>query len=353
MIKILIFILSLLFIFPAKNKHLTSSLESNTKPNPLYLAHLSPDLYCPVQLLTQRLLMSQYYPAQSIWHRWADPTFQVKNLNLEREKAILELRSQGFLVEHKLLSKNNLQFSALIISRPSSIQNGKWIIQATGNNMPIEPYVTSYAKMYNPPSSDHQYNLVMINGPGVGLSEGFATPKTMGIAQLAGIEYVESLNPKKLILSGFSLGGAAMGQAILNHKFKPNIEYLVISQMTFDKASNVGTKTIQVKNRFLKSFLHSVVQWTGCEMNTLAASKKLQSLKIPEILIHTGKKIGGKMEFIHDRTIPAKATLGYKLQKENITKYKSFVFIDSTHYDLDPLILTTYNEIAKREKSLE
>ena len=266
----------------------------------------------------QRWMMGQLYPAQNSWRKRQISRFQTDFLDEERAKAALQLQAQGFVVRHLTLEKNNVNYSALLIGHSSQIDNGRWILQATGNESPIEKWAVTFATQYRKAG----YNLLLVNGPGVGRSEGPATPKSIGDAQEIGLQFLETkIDAKKMIIAGYSLGGAAIGMAILNHAFQTaERDYLVIRQMTFDRTSSIFKHYAHVIFPAVKPIIKSLVHWAGCEMDSVAASKKLEELEIPEVIIQAGDEEA----FAHDGMIPTKSTLAYRLFKENIkgkTKY--------------------------------
>jgi pimeloyl-ACP methyl ester carboxylesterase len=269
-------------------------------------------LRASIKWLLERAIMSQLYPAQnSIWKSLSH-YFNAQFLEEEKQNFISHFQEEGYLVESVLLEKNNLRSSGLFIAHPDQLNNGKWVLQATGNSEPVEWAAKHYAKHY----LDIGYNLLMINNPGVGKSDGVATPKTMAETQELAIQYLEQKhNATKLVLAGFSLGGAAIGQAILHHSFDPKRHYLVIRQMTFDRVSSIFEEYAESTFPHLKPLIKPIIQWAECEMDSIAVSERLQTLQIPEVIIQAGTD----GEFQSDGTIPAKASLAYHLHKLGIT----------------------------------
>ncbi len=141
----------------------------------------------------------------------------------------------------------------------------------------------------------------------MGRSKGTATPKTIGECQRTAIRFLETaLKATKIVLAGYSFGGAAIGEAILQHDFKPEIDYLVIRQATFGKASEAAAE-LAPSYHIHSSLARGLVRGSGCEMDNVKSSEKLAKLKIPEVIIQVGK----------DYIVEAKASLKTALEKKN------------------------------------
>jgi len=267
--------------------------------------------YGTAQYVTERMVMAEIYPAQNIFHK--KKLNQKKRVRIALEKALAF--QDKVQLEPIVLKKNGMAFHGWILFDPKQKENGKWVLQATGNKAAVEEYIPRIQERY----ALVGYNTLLINNPGVGESQGTSTPKTIGQVQELALSYLENtVGAKKIVLAGHSLGGAAIGQAILQHTFKPNIQYLVIQQMTFGKLSKVAK---QMKPS-LKALIKPVVYWTGLEMDTTAASRKLAELNIEEYIIN--KKIAAK--YLHDGVIAGRVSLGHSLHKLGISHLKT------THY---------------------
>lgn len=282
-----------------------------------------------IKWVVQRGIMSKLYPAQNSLKKLIISKFQNGHLDEARAKVALEMKANNYVVRHINLQKNNVQYSAMLIGHQNTIENGQWVLQATGNDWPIEKVASKFAEKYY----EVGYNLLMVNGPGVGRSEGAATPKSIGDAQEVGIRFLEEMiDAKKIIIAGYSLGGAAVGMAILEHNFAPNLDkrkYLVIRQMTFDRTSNIFRNYAHILYPKLKPIVKQLVIWADCEMDSVAASKKLEEISIPECIIQAGNE----QSFSHDGMIPLRSTLGYRLIKEKISgKTKTFHRIPNANH---------------------
>lgn len=292
-----------------------------TKPRDGWVSSIGKVCFPPywIFLLMQRIALSQIYPAQNLIYgkiirAKIDPS-RVKN-------SISELIRKGYIVRRLVLENNGIRYSGLLIGHENSIQNGRWLLQATGSRDPIDRGLGFYSRQ--------GLNTVLVDGPGVGESGGWAIPKTMGEAQEAGIRFLETaIKAKQIVLSGFSLGGAALGQAILSHDFKSDVQYTVVFQMTFDRLSNVA------KNVFGK-WAGKAISWLGLEMDTVFASEKLRKLKIEQIIVQGGTDIPPalairKEAFAGDGVIPAKACLGYQLNNLGFVDPKRHFICQDLH----------------------
>lgn len=306
-------------------------------------------LYCGTKWLLQRFIMLKVYPVQNSIVKLFVPQLRTNTLDEQRSKMTEALSKKGFIVRHVALEKNGNKMSGMLVTHPKHSQNGKWVLQACGNFQPYEYGMDLISEYYH----RKNFNVLLINNPGVGKSEGTATPDSIGDAQEMGISFLETaLKAKKIVLAGFSLGGAAIGQAILKHDFKkPNeIKYLAIRQMSFDRVSNICKhKYKEVLNiNCFKSIVSPLVKWAGCEMDSVEASKKLQRLQIPEIII---QRVDDDSEFACDGSIPKEASLGYCLHKEGIVdKTKTFVRLQNIrHLDADFVSLATVTALHEWE----
>lgn len=319
-------------------------------------------LTLPVQIsgyLIARVIMIPLYPAQSTFLSCFFDRFCRSTLAQERRHTIHclthpdflnhpEFRSDSFVAKEVTLEKNGIKYKGVLVGHRDTIQNGKWAIQATGNGEPIESNLYEYAESYYRSGT----NLLMINGPSVGESGGTAWPETMGDAQEVGISFLErAVKAKKIALIGRSLGGAAIASAILQHDFKEDVKYLVIDMVTFDRVSNVCSKIIG--NRLVGS----LVKLVGLEIDTVEASKKLQALNIPEIIIQATQRNfrtnpfsswPDEDDFIGDGVIPKEASKGYSLVKEDVVAAGSTRFVgilNLGHNDFDFVMQSAVKEL--------
>ncbi|MGH2613267.1 MAG: hypothetical protein ACRDFB_09525, partial [Rhabdochlamydiaceae bacterium] len=298
-----------------------------------------------LRYIVQRLGMALLYPAQSRVKKFLKfPELHTSVLNNSRKEAADALNKTGFIVRDVVLEKNGVRYSGLLVGHKDTIDNGNWALQATGNAEPIERCVESFAKTYK----KFNFNILLINGPSVGKSEGEAVPKSLGDAQEVGLSFMEmALKATKIVIAGRSFGGAAIGLAILQHQFKVDVKYLVIRQMTFDRASNVCGKfvgTIFPQLARLEGLVAWIVRWAGSEMDLVETSQHLQRRSIKEVIVQAGNKkiMGEKLstidDFYSDGSILAHASLGYALIKEGVTDNKVFIcLVSARHMTFDAI----------------
>ena len=285
--------------------------------------------------IIQRVIMIGFFPLQSRIVKYFVSQFRNGKIDNERLNLASPLKRKKFQVEHVGLKINGVTYSALQITHPNN--ENRWVLQATGNGEPIEHSAVQFAEIYK----EMGLNVLLVNGPGVGRSGGHATPSTMGDAQFAGIAYLENeLKAKQIVSAGRSLGGAAIGQAILKYPFnkKELQKYLVIRQMSFSSVSKVCAEFVgkicdlqQAQDHWIKKIVSGLVWWTGLEMDCVAVSRKLADLGIHEIIVQAGhadvqlpEKISG------DRVIPKEASLAYHVYFENMA-HKTFLFSSEFH----------------------
>ncbi len=301
-----------------------------------------------LRYIVQRVVMTFIYPAQScLLRRLSLPHLSVQNLNLQRKQ--IGESSNEFICRDVVLEKNGVRYSGMLMGHRDTIHNGNWALQAVGNGESIERLIEHTAQVYY----QDKFNILMINGPSVGKSQGTATPSTMGDAQDIGISYLETaLKAKKIVIAGRSLGGAAIGLAILKHHFKKDVKYLVVQQMTFDCTSNIAAKMVGQMSSFPEWVVAKVIQVSGCEMDSVKASKKLQKEGIQEVIIQASNRAIPKEElpsledFITDSVIMKTASLGYALIQKGITDNKVFRCLPNEGHMTDLAFSSATEEIT-------
>lgn len=183
------------------------------------------------------------------------------------------------------LNKSGIDYDAFAFEHKSTKGNGKWVILAGGNGMIGE---TSLYHIDSDPDynidrvgdyKDQGFNVLYVNGPGVGRSTGAPTSYSIAAGQEAGLQFLEKVvGAKKILMYGLSLGGGAQAEAVLSHNFNMgNVDYLVWSDRTFDYLSNAASAMVTHLAKPIFAFL-------GIELKGVLAEKKLEKLGIKHII---------------------------------------------------------------------
>lgn len=271
-----------------------------------------------LKYMAQRIVMHMVYPAQS----WLGKKVHNQSEQTARfDDYVTESAMYNYpKIESISLDHNGKKLEAWIIYHPKQRKCENWVLQSVGNCAIVQQYIpiihTQYIKA--------GFNTLLVNNPGVAGSEGTSTPQTMGEAQSIGITHLETQEgAKNIVVAGHSIGGAANGQAALQHNFKQDsVNYLFVPQMTFGRLSHIAKKIVP---RCLKWAVPTVIRGLDLEMDNVAASRRLAELNIPEYIINTREAPSetNRSGYLHDGLIPAKATLGHRLYKANITHLKT------------------------------
>ena len=282
-------------------------------------------LYEAVRWCVQRLVMILQYPAQS----WVVKSCFAKRFGTERldELRLDAGRNPEFIVRHVTLEKDGTKFSGILLAKPETINNGKWVLQVGGNCATAEG--DSYLSQ---PYQEAGYNTLLVNNPGVGRSEGIATPETIRQCQNTAIAYLKTaLKAHRIVLAGYSLGGGGIGQAIEQYDFENSqTDFLVVRQMTFARASEMAGEVVS----FLpECFSSCVAHWTDCEMDNVKSSEILSKHNIREIIIQGDRDIVIPLEYSLLQGVTA---------SEN---RKTHILEDVGHNDSYPVIAKTVEEI--------
>lgn len=140
-------------------------------------------------------------------------------------------------------------------------------------------------------------NILLVEPPGVGNSE-YTDANTLGEAQELAITFAEKriLEKQKdkkdkqtntlprLFVHGYSLGGAAVGQAVLQHEqfHTQNIHYQFVFDHTFDTMLTITDKL--VGNKLCGG---AITTLAGFAIDTRQAVNKLLKLGIPTLIINS------------------------------------------------------------------
>ena len=285
-------------------------------------------LYEIAKYLIDRFAMRHILPAQS--------GFSQKALEEQRQTiaAMLIHKQLSYCVGREvILEKNGMRYQGFLFGYKGSLNNGKWALFAPGNMATIEK---EFFQLKGPtiPLLEAGFNLLFVNAPGVAMSGGPATVERLGDAQEVALSFLESaVKAKQIAYIGHSLGGAAIGLATLQHEFKKDVHYLAMRLMTFDRLSHIAAA-------FCGKLAGAALRCLGLEMDSVAASKKMQEEGIPEVIVQAAQ----------DETLVKEAPLLDTLQKEHLMDNKTGFIVDTDHCTMPAELMT--EQIKKWDRSL-
>lgn len=248
-------------------------------------------------------------------------------LEKQGKREILNLEDENFIVRKIALYKSGTKYDAVLITHQDTIVNGNWTINALGNGMTMECFISGVAKE----NFRNKCNTLLINGPSVSHSGGWPTRYQMGAGFEVGLKFLErEVRATHIIMHGFSLGSGMIGEAILTHDFtegmKKDIRYLSISDRSFSRLSSIAAALV---GKIVKPIFYL----TGTELDGVGAALKLSQLGIRQIVIQHRSKDGTGS----DHVIPDNCSLAYELHKDSTFENKIFLESESiTHNGLLP-----------------
>lgn len=283
--------------------------------------------------------------------------YSIEHLDKKAAPAHEALKEAGFIIEPFDLYRSGTYYSALSIKHQNADPK-KWFINARGINDTMEK---SLRKIVERNAKDG-YNTLIINGPAVGKSTGWPTPFQLAAGVEAGMQYLENLGAKYVVVDGHSWGVGMTSEAALLHDFRTKlarrVHYLFISDRTFDTFLNVATATVarfvdKTTAGYFPDNLKKIVAWTlsksvyailtiiRYDLNCVKGAKKLDELGIKHLVI--------QVEGDTDHRIPESVSLMSGLKKidlSNLSILKSREMHHSRDYPED-LALARSEEIRK------
>lgn len=281
-------------------------------------------LYESLQFGMRWAIMRFVLPAQEL------KTSELEAFRIELSRALMATRN--YVARDLILEKDGTRYSALLFGNHLTMGNRKWALYSGGNNTTLETTFLSDSLF---PFLVAGYNVLVVNGPNVGKSEGWASCEKIADAQELGLKFLESaVKAKNIVLAGHSLGAAAIGLAALQHDFKPEINYLVLRMMTFSRLTDIVRKVVAIflKNLFsdewaklIAHFVADVVKWSGSEMDSIKASQKFRENRIHEVILR------GEMDDFMDG-----ADLLQALENENQLEEKTGLVVPNAYHNTLP-----------------
>lgn len=217
----------------------------------------------------------------------------------------------SIVVKRITLEVNGDKVDAMIIGKPSTLDNGRWILPTLGNATEYEKYLLGKRTIEDEQSikGSETYqmmtamnsNVILFNYPGKGASEGFKERKKLAVTFDAVLKYTEEeLAAKEVILYGHSLGSNVQKEGLKLHSLKEGIKYVAIksrgpssiphatASIIEDLSNPAGKKNKSLqeqqkveKNSKLSKFLR-LIGW-----NLTGTPSKSKPLKCPEIILQT------------------------------------------------------------------
>lgn len=281
----------------------------------------------------------------------ASKASEEKRIYLDSLRASLpQMLGKGYFLKRLTLKVNNITLDGIMAGKKETIFNGRWNLHAIGNNQSMEETIVPTSKRN---SEDTESNTLIINYHRVGRSRGTPSEENLGLSQEIGIQILEKVvKAEEISLSGFSLGAAAIMQAVKRHKFsEENLKknrYVVITDGAFDNVPHAAKviftralKPLRFLGALIGFTLFYSLKFSKFNLNNLTPSKKLQNLHLHEIIVERRYDEHG------DGIIPKESSHTKDLLDKEITYNKTFITSKKQHHNhsLNPL---TRLKIAKK-----
>lgn len=250
-----------------------------------------------------RAIFAALYPPQNTCLKWLCKGFSASQLKTTLHEAFRALEIQGYVTKEITLEKDGKKFHGAMVGKEETLKNGNWIVQVTGRTSPIETSLQDIAQAYLPAT---QGNLLMINSPNVGSSEGEMTFGTAGEVQSLALTFLEGQGAQRIAWVGHSFGATFLAEAIVRHTFQKNVKYTVIRQMAFHRVSQMASAFTSC------SVVGAVVRGAGIDTDECAASRVLAHNGVSDYILQasTNEKLAHRQDFASDGVIPAETCLG-------------------------------------------
>lgn len=252
-----------------------------------------------------------------------------------RKEVLYNIRSQISLrgqwkYKRITIEVDGHQIDSVIVGKPSTLGNGRWLLASNGNNESYENKLLTKGE-FKQILHECNSNALVFNYPGVGSSSGPISKEAMTKAYRAMLTFLEDkekgIGAKSIIGYGLSIGGGIQGEALKTHPLKKDIKYVFIKDRTFSTLS-------RLVSLMMGRALGLSVKCLGWEMDSVTSSKKLQATEI--VLQTTNNNNFHKLKSIDDLrksdgVIQKESSLAFALLKEGIHENKHFLGITSSH----------------------
>ena len=255
--------------------------------------------------------------------------------------------NKQFKYKRITIESDGRKIDAVIIGKPSTLENGRWTLRSLGNGEIYEHYLTD--ENFLSLLSQTESNAILFDYPNVGSSssDGLISRKAMVNAYNAVLTFLEDdekgIGAKEIIGFGHSIGGGIQGDALRDRALKQDkgIRYLFVKSRTF---SDLSTEVDNLICRPL-GFLIKIFGWNISSVDSSLA------LKAPEIIFQTADtghyiELQDSTQVMDDGVIPKNASLASALLDNPDCPRDSKLFIGTGESHNDPIFNVPY--LAKR-----
>ena len=263
-------------------------------------------IYQLIHRMVGRLVLSDIYASPESLRKKIDLTgdWRYKRITIEVDGATID---------------------AVIMGKPETLNNGRWIIHSTGN-IGLYEYQLSAKNLFKSVADALESNMLVFNYPGRGASSGMPDRQALAKAYLAMLNFLEDkeigVGAKEIIGYGISIGGGVQGDALESHTLKDGIKYVFVKDRTFSQLEDV------ISSMFGKvvGFLAKLFNWN---ISSKASSKDLQTHEIimQTADVETYEDLVDSSKILDDGVIDAKASLGKALLDNSACPKDKKVFI--------------------------
>jgi len=268
-----------------------------------------------------------------------------------RMETDLEIKfSGGWVYKRIALEFDGYKIDAMIMGKPATLNNGKWVLGSNGNGEFYEDKISGPSD-FKRIVSNLEGNAILFNYPGVGASTGMPSRQAMEKAYQTMLHFLEDQNDgigaKQIIGYAHSIGGASQGDALRSHELKKNIKYVFVNSRTF---SDLET-TISTIFCSPMGFLAKVFGWN---MDSVQSSKNLKAAEIilQSASVNDCEELQDSSKIINDGVIYKEASLGKVLLDDPETPRKNKVFIGVPELHNDQLSFKSRDFIVERINEL-
>ena len=146
----------------------------------------------------------------------------------QRWETFETLKNEKFECRRIALNKSGFSYDAFVYEHEDIKGNGQWAVVA-GGNIEVGEFTSDVAARK---FKDLGFNVLYVNGPGIGRSSGFPTSYSIGAGQEAGLQFLENgIGAKKILHYGMSLGGGAQAEVGIGQSNEEAKKYFKMAAM--------------------------------------------------------------------------------------------------------------------------